>query len=164
VSGTGAPEEHPNRVLPTLLVRDLLPFLPVWLFGVVLAVTLDSSGLVGPRLPLGDIDHFAGYYSLLVAAMGSVNLLRHYRSAPRGISVSADGVGLTFSGARGDVGPELLPFERVHAVYLSGFFGPHLESVGAGAGTRSMPLTAENARSVASAWTRWRETRPNEPE
>lgn len=156
-------EEWPNRVLPTLLVRDLLPFLPVWLFGVVLAVTLDSSGLVGPRLPLGDIDHFAVYYSLLVAAMGSVNLLRHYHSAPRRISVSPEGVGLTFSEKPGAGGPELLPFDRVRAVYLSGFFGPHLEAVGLASGTRSLPLTAENARSVANAWTRWRETRPTAP-
>jgi hypothetical protein len=142
--------------LRRLLVSDLAPFIPVWLFGVVLAASLDYFGLVGQRLPLGDLDDFAGYYSLLVGAMATVNLLRHYRSAPRAIALDADGLRATFPTFAASRPDFVIPFGQIRAVYLSGFFGPHLEAIPTGARWMSMPLSSENAHAVAAAWTDWR--------
>jgi hypothetical protein len=147
--------ERANPVLGTLLTRDLLPFVPVWLLGVVLAASLDYSGFVGPRLPISDLDTFALSYSLVVAGMASLNFLRHYRSAPRAIVVGTEGLTVSFHNrSPAGFGPDL-PFGQVRAIYISGFFGPHLDAVPPGSRGVSMPLTAENARLVASAWTAW---------
>ncbi|MCI4330391.1 MAG: hypothetical protein L3K19_00890 [Thermoplasmata archaeon] len=153
-------DERSNPVLPALLLRDLLPFLPVWVFGVVLAVSLDDLHLVGPRLPLGTIDQFAVYYTVLAAGMAAINLLRHYRSAPRSIAIGRDGLELSFGSANSSTPRRSVPFERVRAVYLSGFFGPHLDAAPVDGGWMSMPLTPENAHAVATAWTAWRTPSP----
>jgi hypothetical protein len=150
--------EYPNPALRSVLVRTVVPYVPVWLFGTVLGLLLARLGLAGTALALPRIDDFLLVYSLLVLVLVSVVGFYQYRSTPARIAIGVDGL-LAWRGP--DAREELvdLPFPQVRTVVGRGLFGFRVEGR-----TRGSPegpivwlnLTPENAERVAAAWLAWK--------
>ncbi|HZY71003.1 MAG TPA: hypothetical protein VFF67_08530 [Thermoplasmata archaeon] len=165
--------EYPNPVLKTVLLRDLAPYAPVWLLGIVLAAVLDAYRFGNSGVPLPTFFEFAVVYSALVGGLLFAVFYRHYRSSPSSIRVEVDGVTGMVPRASGT--PEVrtaltLPYASFVAVNQGGFFGPRIVA-------RAIPiapsgktvrwewlhLTPENAVRVADAYRAWqaRESPPS---
>lgn len=160
--------EFPNPVFRSVLLRDLAPFIPVWVFGLLVAVLLDTYGLGGPRLSITRLDAFVAVYSLLVAVLLGVFVYRHYQSSPTRIEIGADyvrgWVPRRASTSTPPAGVVEFPFGRVVGLTGGGFFGARILA-------RDIPrenprrrprsfdwlhLTPENAERVGAALRQWR--------
>ncbi|MCI4367959.1 MAG: hypothetical protein L3K09_00110 [Thermoplasmata archaeon] len=152
-------QEFPNPVVRTVLVRDVGPFVPVWLFGVVLAVSLDRLGLGVAPLPLGNLAAFTGAYTTLVFGLVGVRFYWDRLNCPRAISLDGDQV-VGLAGSPSASGPKRIPFGSIHAISVGGLFAPRLDARPAQPDGRShrwevLFLTRENAVRVRDAWEEW---------
>jgi hypothetical protein len=167
--------EFPNPVFRSVLLRDVAPFLPVWVFGLLVAVLLDTYGLGGPRLSISRLDSFVAIYSVLVLALLGLFIYRHYQSSPTRIEIGADyvrgWVPRRASDVSGSGGMVEFPFPRVVGLSGGGFFGPRVlaRDIPRGRSSRSirtfdwLHLTPENAERVAAALRSWRARQPDLP-
>jgi hypothetical protein len=157
--------EYPNPALRSVLLRTIVPYVPVWLFGSVLAILLARAGLVGSALALPRIDDFLLVYSLLVLLLVGVVGFYQYRSTPARIAIGVEGL-IAWRGS-GDADAAIdLPFPQVRTVVGRGLFGFRVEGRTATAPQGPvvwLNLTPENAERVAAAWLAWR-AREAEPE
>jgi len=159
--------EFPNPALRSILVRTIAPFLPVWLFGTVLALVLARLGVDGISLALPRVDDFLLVYSILVLALVSLVGYYQYQSTPARIAIGVEGL-LAWHG-HDDRGAVVdLPFPQVRTVVGRGLFGFRVEGRTASAPTGPivwLNLTPENAERVAAAWLAWkaRQAEPDPP-
>lgn len=159
--------EFPNPALRSVLARTVATFVPVWLFGTVLALSLAQWGVVAGALEWNRVVAFLGVYSLLVVVLVGVVAGYQYSSTPARIAVGVDGVlGWRGTGAREAVVD--LPFSQVRTVVGHSILGYRVE--GRARARPSGPvhwlnLTPENAERVAAAWLAWkaREAEPEPP-
>lgn len=157
--------DYPNPVLKTVLLRDLAPYAPVWLFGIVLAAILDAYRFGNAGVALPTFFEFAVVYSALVGGLLFAVFYRHYRSSPSSIRVEVDGVtGMVprSSGTPEARTPITLPYTSIYAVTQGGFFGPRVVAravpnapSGRTARWEWLHLTPENAVRVAEAYRAW---------
>lgn len=154
--------EYPNPVFRSIVLRTVGPFVPVWLFGVVVGLFLDRLGLNG-SLPSAEVLGFLAFYTLLVWALVAGLLIRQYQSSPEHVEVDVDGVaGLVHRGGGGSA-PDprrrlFLPFERISSVAASGVFGARVEGRPAGgSGVDWLNLTDANAEMLREAWLAWKQ-------
>ncbi len=150
--------EYPNPALRSILTRTIVPFVPVWLFGTVLALLLAQFGLVGANLALARVEDFLLVYSLLVVALVGLLAYYQYTSTPARIAIGVDGL-LAWHGADAIAKVVALPFGQIRTVVGRGLFGYRVE--GRPASSPSGPiawlnLTPENAERVAAAWLAWK--------
>ena len=153
---------YPNPVFRSIVLRTVGPFVPVWLFGVVVGLFLDQLGLNG-SLPHVEVLAFLAFYTLLVWALVAALLIRQYQSSPLEVLVDVDGVvGLVHRGrARADEhGRTALtfPFDQISGVAPAGVFGARVE--GRPNDTRGIDwlnLTPENAERLTVAWQAWKQ-------
>ena len=167
-SGTAeALEGFPNPVVPSLLARDIAPFLPAYLLGVALAAEADARGAFGTATDVLTFDRFVLLYTALVAVLVGGFFVRHLRSAP--VRLVLDSTGITGWVHRGvGVRPMRIPFACVLDVPRGGFLGarveardlPGLEPTDRPIAWDWLRLTDENAERVASAWATWRGADP----
>ncbi|MCI4367771.1 MAG: hypothetical protein L3K08_08465 [Thermoplasmata archaeon] len=150
----GRVTERDNEVLGAVLLRDFGPFIPVWLFGVVLAVALDYESVGGSHLVGGGWVAFVPVYSAVVLALVMAGFLRHYGHCPSRIEIGERGV-RGFGPRRGVDGSARtvnLDFSNVFAVHEGGLFGPRVEARRPGGGWEWFFLTPRNALDVRDAW------------
>jgi hypothetical protein len=150
--------EYPNPALRSVLVRTVVPYVPVWLFGTVLALALDRIGIVGGALALPRIDDFLLVYSLLVLALVALVGYYQYQSTPARIAIGVEGV-LAWRGSDDRGAVMDLPFPQVRTVVGRGLFGFRVEGRPASAPDGPIVwinLTPENAERVAAAWLAWK--------
>jgi hypothetical protein len=146
--------EVENEVLGAVLLRDFGPFIPVWLFGVVLATALDYASVGGSHLVGGGWVAFVPLYSVMVLVLVMAGFLRHYNHCPPRIEVQAQAV-RAFGPRRGSDGSARtveLSFVDVFAVHEGGLFGPRVEARRPGGGWDWFFLTPANAQVVREAW------------
>ena len=159
--------EYANPALRSILVRTTVPFVPVWLFGTVLALLLAQLGLVGSALAVSRIEDFLLVYSVLVIALVALLAYYQYRSTPGRIAIGVDGL-LAWHGSETGEGVVALPFDQVRTVVGRGLFGYRVEGRASSAASGPIAwlnLTPENAERVAAAWLAWkaREAEPEAP-
>ena len=154
--------DSPNPALRTVLLRTLGPLVPVWLFGLVLAFSLDRLGLSGGPLPLPNIELFLLVDSALVIVLMLFLGTYQYRSTPRAVRVDVDGVVGWVPRAGGERENDrqrlMFPYASLRAVVQGSLFGYRVEA--RPPGSRSVDwlnLTAANAALVAAAWDAWRQ-------
>lgn len=154
--------EYPNPVFRSIVLRTVGPFVPVWLFGVVVGLFLDRLGLDG-SLPSPEVLGFLAFYTLLVWALVAGLLIRQYQSSPEHVQVDVDGVAGLVHRRGGGSSPDprrrlFLPFERISAVAASGIFGARVEGRPAdAAGVDWLNLTDANAEMLREAWQAWKQ-------
>ena len=150
---------YPNPVFRGVAVRVVAPFVPVWLFGLVLALTLNQVGL--SESGAYGLGLFAATFSVLVAALIAALVLWERRHAPAAIDLDVEHVGPLGASERD------LPFGQITAIREGGFFGARVEagrSAGiSGSGLRWIYLTRDNAERLALAIAAWREREAAEP-
>ncbi|MCI4340440.1 MAG: hypothetical protein L3K06_02810 [Thermoplasmata archaeon] len=159
--------EYPNPALRSILLRTIVPFVPVWLFGTVLALLLAQLGLVRSALAVGRVEDFLLVYSTLVVALVGLLAFYQYRSTPGRIAIGVDGL-LAWHGSETGASVVALPFEQLRTVVGRGLFGYRVEGRPASAPRGPIAwlnLTPENAERVAAAWLAWkaREAEPEPP-
>jgi hypothetical protein len=157
--------EYPNPALRSILLRTVAPFVPVWLFGTVLALVLAQYGLVGNSLAVPRVADFLLVYSVLVVALVGLVAFYQFQSTPARIALGVDGL-LAWRSSAEREGVVDLPFGQLRTVVGRGLFGYRVE--GRPAATPQGPiiwlnLTPENAERVAAAWLAWK-AREVEPE
>jgi hypothetical protein len=157
-------QEYPNPVLRGILLRTLAPFLPIWLFGIVLALELRTSSLVPGALGRPQLVDFLLVYSLLVVALMAFLALVQYRSTPRSVAIDVDGIfgRLPGRGAPPEAGAgnASIPYTQVRTIAQGGLFGYRVEARSTpdpGAADAWWNLSEENAQRVAAAWLAWRD-------
>lgn len=154
--------EYPNPVFRSIVARTVGPFVPVWLFGVVVGLFLDRLGLNG-SLPSPEVLGFLAFYTLLVWALVAGLLIRQYQSSPEEVEVDVDGVaGLVHRRGGGTIDDPrrrlFLPFDRISSVAASGIFGARVEGRPSGAGGVDwLNLTDANAERLREAWRAWKQ-------
>jgi hypothetical protein len=153
--------EYPNPIFPAVVGRTVGPFIPVWLFGVVVGLLLDSSGLNG-SLGHAQVLEFLGFYSLLVGALVAALLIRQYQSSPVAVDVDVDGlVGWVYRrGGENSHGRRklLFPFGGISTVSGGGILGCRVEGRRAdGNSSDWLNLTKENAERLSVAWQAWKQ-------
>ena len=154
--------DYPNPAIRGVLARTLGPLVPVWLFALVVAFTLNELGLVGGPLPVANLGDFLAVDTVLVVALMALLAVYQYRSTPGRIRVDVDGVTgwvARRGGERDAAGQRLaFPYASVHAVVRGGLFGYRVEGRPRTPGPIDwLNLTAENADRVGAAWAAWRE-------
>lgn len=153
--------EYPNPIFPTVAGRTIGPFVPVWLFGVIVGLLLDGAGLNGS---LGHVQvlEFLAFYTLLVGALVAALLIRQYQSSPVAVAVDVDG----FAGWVYRRGGEhahgrrrmVFPFSGISAVSGGGLLGCRVEGRPTDdRGTDWLNLTQENAERLSVAWHAWKQ-------
>ena len=159
--------EYPNPALRSVLLRTIVPYVPVWLFGTVLALLLARYGLAGTAFVLPRVDDFLLVYSLLVLALVALVGYYQYRSTPARIALGVEGL-LAWHGSDPASPVVNLPFPQVRTVVGRGLLGFRVEGRAASAPDGPilwLNLTPENAERVAAAWLAWksRETESDSP-
>ena len=152
--------DSPNPALRSVLARTLGPLVPVWLFGLVLAFSLDRLGLTGGPLPLPNIELFLVVDSALVIALMTLLASYQYRSTPRTLRVDVDGITGWVPRAGGEREHDRqrlqFPYGSLRAVVRGSLFGYRVEARPEGRSTIDwFNLTAANAALVAAAWDAW---------
>jgi hypothetical protein len=157
--------DYPNPVVKSVLARDVIPFVPVWLFGVVIAAVLDAFRVDNRGLPVATFFEFAVVYSGVVLALGFGLFYRHFRSCPATIRIDVDGLtGYVHraSGTPEKAVPVTFPYSSFHSITGGGFFGPRVVARNVPGGPNGKPrrwdflhLTPENAARVAAAYQAW---------
>lgn len=158
---------YPNPALRSVAVRTIGPFLPVWLFGVVLGLLLDRLGPTG-SLGTAEVLAFLGFYTLLSWALVIGLFLRQYQSTPEAVTIDVDGVAAALH-RRGGTAPDgrrtvLFPYRQISSLVGGGLTGWRVE--GRPDGSRRLDwinLTEENAGRVADALESWRRREAPEP-
>ncbi|MCI4349915.1 MAG: hypothetical protein L3K15_00130 [Thermoplasmata archaeon] len=165
--------EYPNPVVKSVLARDVIPFVPVWLFGIVIAAVLDAFRVDNQGLPVATFFEFAVVYSAVVLALGFGLFYRHFRSCPATIKIDVDG--LTGYVPRSSGTPEksvpvTFPYSSFHSITGGGFFGPRVVARNVEEGTDGKPrrwdflhLTSANAARVAAAYRAWMAREGSDP-
>lgn len=154
--------DSPNPALRSVLLRTLGPLVPVWLFGLVLAFSLDRLGLTGGPVPIPNIELFLLVDSALVVALMVFLASFQYRSTPRTVRVDVDGVVGWVPRAGGprehDRQRLAFPYASLRAVVQGSLFGYRVEARTEGSASVDwLNLTAANAALVAAAWDAWRQ-------
>ncbi|MCI4319702.1 MAG: hypothetical protein L3K23_06195 [Thermoplasmata archaeon] len=159
--------EYPNPVVKSVIARDIVPFVPVWLFGVVLAASLDAFRVANGGLPVATFFEFALVYTAVVLGLGFALFYRHFRSCPSRIHVDVEGI--TGFVPRSAGAPEApvevrFPYASFHSITGGGFYGPRVFARNVPTGPKGklrrwdfLHLTPENATRVAAAYRAWRE-------
>lgn len=158
--------EYPNPVVRAVIAREVIPFVPVWLFGVVVAASLDTFRVANGGLPVATFFEFAVVYSALVLALGFALFYRHFRSCPSLLRVEVDGItGLVPRSAGAPEKPVEVrfPYASFHSITGGGFYGPRVFARNVSTGPSGklrrwdfLHLTPENATRVAAAYQAWR--------
>lgn len=152
---------YPNPVYRAVLLRVAAPFVPVWLFGLVLAVTLGQLGLA--RSDATGMLGFVVAFSAVVIALLAALAIWERRRAPAAIALDVDRVAGT--GPRA----EAIDFGSIVAIRAGGFFGCRVEarvpSAPAGRPQRLawLYLTRDNAERVSLALSAWQEREAASP-
>jgi hypothetical protein len=157
--------DYANPVVKAVLARDVIPFVPVWLFGIVIAASLDAFQVDNRGLPVATFFEFAVVYSVVVVALGFGLFYRHFRSCPTSIRVDVDGLTGYVPRAPGSPDssvPVTFPYSSFHSITGGGFFGPRVIARNLPAGPSGKPrrwdflhLTPLNASRVAAAFQAW---------
>jgi hypothetical protein len=157
--------DYANPVLKSVLARDVIPFVPVWLFGIVLAALLDTYRVANGGVPPVTFFEFALAYSAVVGGLVFSLFYRHYRSSPTTIRIDVDGI-VGFVPRSGGA-PERkvaveFPYSSFFSVSPGGFFGPRVTAHDLpkveGSRVRGwdwLHLTPDNALRVAEAYRAW---------
>jgi hypothetical protein len=150
--------EYPNPALRSVVLRTMVPYVPVWMFGTVLALLLARLGLAGTALALPRLDDFLVVYSVLVLALVALVGYYQYRSTPSRIAIGVEGL-LAWHGVGEGADVVDLPYPQVRTVVGRGLFGFRVEGRTASAPDGPivwLNLTPENAERVAAAWLAWK--------
>ncbi len=151
---------YPNPVYRSVLARLAAPFVPVWLFGLVLAVTLGRLGLATTD-PSG-LDWFVLAFSAVVLLLIGVLAASERRRAPGTVDLDVDRI----SGAGPGAGT--IDFGTITAIRGGGFYGCRVEAripEGRGTDPRRLDwlyLTRDNAERLSLAVAAWRERESSE--
>lgn len=150
----------PNPVARVVFVGDVAPFVPVWLFGIILAVELDRLGLGETALPLGGVAAFIGAYTTLVFGLVATRYYWDTLRCPTSIALGEEEVVGFFRSARGSPRAVTIPFRELHDVTVGGILAPRLDArTLPDANTRprweTLYLTRANAARLLIAWQGW---------
>jgi hypothetical protein len=150
--------EFPNPIARTVFLRQVGPLFPVWLFGVVLIITLDRFSGVNAGLPNTDLGVLLLVYSVFVGGLASLLYYREWRRSPSVLQLSVDGLRGWFA-ERPQTGLAFA-YGEILRVHPAGYFAARVEA--RPETHRSVDwinLTNENAARVLEAWGAWQERR-----
>ncbi len=146
---------YPNPVYRSVLARTAAPFVPVWLFGFVLALTLGRLGLATTGAT--GLEGFALAFSVVVLGLFGVLAGWERRRAPRAVDLDVDRISGTAPGAGS------IDFGAITAIRAGGFYGCRVEArvpSGPDGTARRLDwlyLTRDNAERLSLAVAAWRE-------